>query len=157
MEEARDYQLAEHLIAHLMQDEVINDLVCGSVWDEQDQVDALQRVALGKPGSIAVTPAGFVPLLESGVQAPMVRLYAVLAVSCFVRASGAMPGGITSLRYLSRLTGRLLHLLRNWDPVMERICYDAPSVASVEDYDMSKSKLTGMRGKAVILYAPVNF
>lgn len=42
-------------------------------------------------------------------------------------------------------------------PVVDRVCYDMPSVASVEDYDMTKSKLTGYRGRAVILYAPVNF
>ena len=128
----KDYKLAEHLIAHLQQDDVLAPMVCPTVWDEQEQIDAINRAAMGRPGSVAVTPAGYVPLLEMGVNAPMVRMHAVLAVSCFARDAG-MPGGVP------------------------RVCYDTPSVASVEDYDMTKSRLTGFRGRAVILYAPVNF
>ena len=111
-------------------------------------MDAINRSAIGQPGSVAVTPAGYVPLLEMGVDAPMVRMHAVLAVSCFAR---------TALRCLSGMVGQALHAVRLWDPVVDRVCYDMPSVASVEDYDMTKSKLTGYRGRAVILYAPVNF
>ena len=91
-----------------------------------------------------------------GVDAPMVRMHAVLAVSCFARTAG-MPGGMPPLRCLSGMVGQALHAVRLWDPVVDRVCYDMPSVASVEDYDMTKSKLTGYRGRAVILYAPVNF
>ena len=68
-----------------------------------------------------------------------------------------MPGGMPPLRCLSGMVGQALHAVRTWDPVVDRVCYDMPSVASVEDYDMSKSKLTGFRGRAIILYAPVNF
>ena len=142
----KDYKLAEHLIAHLQQDDVLAPMVCPTVWDEQEQIDAINRAAMGRPGSVAVTPAGYVPLLEMGVNAPMVRMHAVLAVSCFARDAG-MPG----------MVGRTLHAVRLWDPVVDRVCYDTPSVASVEDYDMTKSRLTGFRGRAVILYAPVNF
>lgn len=152
----KDYKLAEHLIAHLQQDAVLAAMVCPTVWDDQDQVDAINRVSIGQPGSIAVTPAGYVPLLDMGVDAPMVRMHAVLAVSCFARAAG-MPGGMPPLRCMSSMTGRALHAVRLWDPVVDRVCYDMPAVASVEDYDMSKSKLTGFRGRAIILYAPVNF
>ena len=144
----KDYKLAEHLIKHLQQDDVLAPMVCPTVWDDQDQVDAINRVAIGKPGSVAVTPAGYVPLLDMGVDAPMVRMHAVLAVSCFARTAG-MPGGMPPLRCLSGMVGQALHAVRT--------CYDMPSVASVEDYDMSKSKLTGFRGRAIILYAPVNF
>ena len=133
----KDYKLAEHLIAHLQQDEVLAAMVCPTVWDDQDQVDAINRSAIGQPGSVAVTPAGYVPLLEMGVDAPMV--------------------GMPPLRCLSGMVGQALHAVRLWDPVVDRVCYDMPSVASVEDYDMTKSKLTGYRGRAVILYAPVNF
>ena len=152
----KDYKLAEHLIAHLQQDEVLAAMVCPTVWDDQDQVDAINRSAIGQPGSVAVTPAGYVPLLEMGVDAPMVRMHALLAVSCFARTAG-MPGGMPPLRCLSGMVGQALHAVRLWDPVVDRVCYDMPSVASVEDYDMTKSKLTGYRGRAVILYAPVNF
>lgn len=65
----KDYKLAEHLIAHLQQDEVLAAMVCPTVWDDQDQVDAINRSAIGQPGSVAVTPAGYVPLLEMGVDA----------------------------------------------------------------------------------------
>ena len=82
----KDYKLAEHLIAHLQQDDVLAPMVCPTVWDDQDQIDAINRAAMGRPGSVAVTPAGYVPLLEMGVNAPMVRMHAVLAVSCFARA-----------------------------------------------------------------------
>ena len=41
--------------------------------------------------------------------------------------------------------------------IRDKDVYKRQSVASVEDYDMSKSKLTGFRGRAIILYAPVNF
>ena len=152
----KDYKLAEHLIAHLQQDDVLAPMVCPTVWDEQEQIDAINRAAMGRPGSVAVTPAGYVPLLEMGVNAPMVRMHAVLAVSCFARDAG-MPGGVPPLRCLSGMVGRTLHAVRRGDPVVDRVCYDTPSVASVEDYDMTKSKLTGFRGRAVILYAPVNF
>lgn len=57
----KDYKLAEHLIKHLQQDDVLAPMVCPTVWDDQDQVDAINRVAIGKPGSVAVTPAGYVP------------------------------------------------------------------------------------------------
>ena len=120
------------------------------------KTSAINRSAIGQPGSVAVTPAGYVPLLEMGVDAPMVRMHAVLAVSCFARTAG-MPGGMPPLRCLSGMVGQALHAVRLWDPVVDRVCYDMPSVASVEDYDMTKSKLTGYRGRAVILYAPVNF
>lgn len=152
----KDYKLAEHLIKHLQQDADLAAMVCPTVWDDQDQVDAINRVAIGKPGSVAVTPAGYVPLLEMGVDAPMVRIHSVLAVSCFACTTG-MLGGMPPLRYLSVMVGRSLRAVRKWDPVVDRVCYDMPSLASVEDYDMSKSKLTGYRGKAIILYAPVNF
>lgn len=157
MDTAKDYALAEHLIAHLQQDDVLAAMVCPTVWDDQDQVDAINRVAIGQPGSIAVTPAGYVPLLDIGGNAPMVRMQAVLAVSCFARTASSLPGGMPPLRCLSGMVGQALHAVRLWDPVVDRVCYDMPSVASVEDYDMSKSKLTGYRGRAVILYAPVNF
>lgn len=152
----KDYQLAEHLITHLQQDDVLAPMVCPTIWDDQDQVDAINRVAIGQPGSIAVTPAGYVPLLDIQGNAPLVRMHAVIAVSCFARTAG-MPGGMPPLRYLSVMVGRALHAVRKWDPVVDRVCYDMPSVASVEDYDMTRSKLTGYRGRAVILYAPVNF
>lgn len=87
----KDYKLAEHLIAHLQQDDVLAPMVCPTVWDEQEQIDAINRAAMGRPGSVAVTPAGYVPLLEMGVNAPMVRMHAVLAVSC-LRGMPGMPG-----------------------------------------------------------------
>ena len=68
----KDYKLAEHLIAHLQQDDVLAPMVCPTVWDEQEQIDAINRAAMGRPGSVAVTPAGYVPLLEMGVNAPPV-------------------------------------------------------------------------------------
>ena len=42
----KDYKLAEHLIAHLQQDEVLAAMVCPTVWDDQDQVDAINRSAI---------------------------------------------------------------------------------------------------------------
>ena len=36
----KDYKLAEHLIKHLQQDDVLAPMVCPTVWDDQDQVDA---------------------------------------------------------------------------------------------------------------------
>lgn len=45
----KDYKLAEHLIKHLQQDDVLAPMVCPTVWDDQDQVDAINRVAIGKP------------------------------------------------------------------------------------------------------------
>lgn len=152
----KDYKLAEHLIAHLQQDKDLAAMVCPTVWDDQDQVDAINRVAIGKAGSVAVTPAGYVPLLDIQGNAPMVRMHTVLAVSCFARTAG-MPGGMPPLRCMSVMVGQALRAVRKWDPVVDRVCYDTPMVASVEDYDMSKSKLTGYRGRAIILYAPVNF
>lgn len=47
----KDYKLAEHLIAHLQQDEVLAAMVCPTVWDDQDQVDAINRSAIGQPGA----------------------------------------------------------------------------------------------------------
>ena len=102
----KDYKLAEHLIAHLQQDDVLAPMVCPTVWDDQDQIDAINRAAMGRPGSVAVTPAGYVPLLEMGVNAPMVRMHAVLAVSCFARDAG-MPGGVPPLRCLSGMVDKV--------------------------------------------------
>ena len=39
----KDYKLAEHLIAHLQQDDVLAPMVCPTVWDEQEQIDAINR------------------------------------------------------------------------------------------------------------------
>ena len=81
----KDYKLAEHLIKHLQQDDVLAPMVCPTVWDDQDQVDAINRVAIGKPGSVAVTPAGYVPLLDMGVWQPCATFIFVMAASaCFV-------------------------------------------------------------------------
>lgn len=158
MDQARDYQLAEHLIKHLQQDADLADMVCPTVWDERDQVDALNLVAINQPGIIAVTPAGYVPLLDIQSGAPLVRMQAVLGVSCFCRASAAgLPGGNPTLRQLSGMVSGVLRAGRLWDPVVDRVCYDQPAVAAVEDYDLAKSKLEGYRGRAVILYAPINF
>ena len=40
----KDYKLAEHLIAHLQQDDVLAPMVCPTVWDEQEQIDAIRRI-----------------------------------------------------------------------------------------------------------------
>lgn len=61
------------------------------------------------------------------------------------------------LRCLSGMVGQALHAVRLWDPVVDRVCYDMPSVASVEDYDMTKSKLTGYPGPRRHPVRPVNF
>ena len=42
----KDYQLSEHLITHLQQDDVLAPMVCSTVWDDQDQIDSINRVAM---------------------------------------------------------------------------------------------------------------
>lgn len=158
MDTARDYQLAEHLITHLQHDATLAPLVIPTVWDDQDQVDAITRAGLKLPGSIAVTPAGYVPLMDVQGAAPILRMHAVIAVSCLCRASAqGMKEGRSTLSYLAGMCSGVLRVVRRWSPDMERICYDAPTVAGVEDYDLTKTKLISYRGRAIIMYAPVNF
>lgn len=47
----KDYQLSEHLITHLQQDDVLAPMVCSTVWDDQDQIDSINRVAMASPAA----------------------------------------------------------------------------------------------------------